>query len=379
MSRRRWVLWLGPPIARAASLTVVLAAVVVGCAGAYPAGSLGAATTAPDGVTVGTSTQESGPARGLVGKTWLAEGATGWEAGRIAGTRSALGASEIGVATGNGWIVSAELGRVRSIKLLIRDQPGAAPKTVALGSLAPTATAVVGSRAFVSGFLFGRPDDPGILDVDLLTATSRALLEPTDAEGTRYLAASPDGSTVVSSLCELAADPEPATCTLTVLSLVAGTATTLGDVPGGLLRGTSSDVAVIGPQGAEPPGWLAGIDLATGKELWRVAGGEFGPSVVSQQHGLIQQRIRIDGPKPRLVIEAFDLRSGAPRILYEETGNELAELWPALCTDTHIAIGEDATGSRAIGPGAPARTRVRLVPIDGGETVDLDVSMGSLQ
>jgi hypothetical protein len=380
MSRRRWVLWLGPPIARVASVTLVVAAVLAGCAGAYPAGSLGAApTSGADEVNVASSAQVSTPARGLVGKTWLAEGSGGWETGRIAGRRFALGASEIGIATGNGWIVSAELGRIRSIKLLIRDQPGASPKTVALGSLAPTATAVVGSRAYVSGFLFGQPDDPGILEIDLLTATSREMLEPTGAEGTRYLAASPDGSTLVSSLCDLASDPEPAMCTLTVLSLVAGTATDLGAVPGGLLRGTSSDVAVVAPQGAEPPAWLAGIDLATGRELWRISGGEFGPSVINEQYGLIQQRIRTDGPKPRLVIEAIDLPRGASRTVYEETGNALAELWPALCSETHLALGEDATGSRAIGEGADTRTRVRLVPIDGGEPLDVDVSMGSVQ
>jgi hypothetical protein len=380
MSRRRWVLWLGPPMARAAGTTVVLAGLVAGCAGTYPAGSLGTAPTAgPDVASVSSSEQVPAQARGLVGRTWLAEGAKGWETGRIAGRRAALGASEIGLATGNGWILSADLGRIRSIKLLIREQPGGAPKTVVLGSLAPTATAVVGNRAYVSGFLFGRPDDPGILEIDLLTATARAMLGPTNAEGTRYLAASPDASTLVSSLCALAADPEPATCTLTVVSLEAGTATDLGDVPGGLIRGTSSDIAVVGPQGAEPPDWLAGIDLATGRELWRVAGGELGPSVINEQHGLIQQRIRIGGPKPTLVIEAINLRSGASRIVYEETRDELAELWPALCTDTHIALGEDATGSRAIGEGAAARTRVRLVPIDGGEPLDVEVSLGSAQ
>jgi hypothetical protein len=283
----------------------------------------------------------------------------------------------VGIAARDGWVVSAVLSPVRSITLLVREGPGAEPKAINVGSLAPTATVIVGAHAYVSGFSFAQSDDPGILDVDLAAATARVLLPPSGAAGSRYLAASPDGTTLVSSLCDLAADPVPETCSLTVISLADGSATILGATPGGLLRATSSDVAIVAPQGAEPPSWLAGIDLRTGRELWRVSGGEFGPSVMNEQRGLFQQRSRIDGARPRLVIEAIDLRTGASRLLYEESRAAPGALWPALCSETSIVLGEDATGSRAIAGGEDAHARVRLVPIDGGAPVDVDVSLRS--
>ena len=379
MSTGRRASWLGQQFARMAGVAVVAAGMLIACSGARPGQSpsaslpRGSAAASVDG----QPTDGPGQAFDLIGKTWLAEGPRGWEAGQIGGRRISLGSAETGVAASNRWILSAVFGRVRAIRLLIRDGPGGEPKTVDLGGLAPTAAAIVGDRAYVSGFSFARPNDPGVLEVDLPMATARALLQPSDAAGTRYLAVSPDGSTLVSSLCDVVTNPEPATCALSAMRLADGVATSLGVVPGGLLRGTSAEVAVVAPQGPEPPGWLAGIDLRTGRELWRVAGGEFGPSVMNQDLGLIQQRILIDGPKPRLVIEAIDLGSGASRVVYEETRGAVGALWPALCSPSHIAVGEDATGSRAIAAGADARTRVRLVPIKGGDPIDIEVSLRS--
>jgi hypothetical protein len=378
MSRRGWAIWLGPPGVRLAGATV-LAAALVGCAGVRPTASPEPSGPPVSGVPGDSAVPSEGPpqARNLMGKTWIAEGPRGWEAGQIGGPRISLGRAEVGIAARDGWVVSAVLSPIRSITLLVREGPGADPKVVNLGSLAPTATVIVGDHAYVSGFTFAQSDDPGILDVDLAAASARVLLPPSGAAGARYLAASPDGTTLVSSLCDLAVDPEPETCSLTVISLADGAATVLGEAPGGLLRATSPDVAVVAPQGAEPPSWLAGIDLGTGKELWRVSGGEFGPSVMNEQRGLIQQRTRLDGPGPRLVIEAIDLRTGEPRVLYEETRAAPGALWPALCSETSIAVGEDATGSRAIARGEDAHARVRLVPVDGGAPVDVDVSLRS--
>ena len=380
MSRRRWVIGLGPPAPRIAGVAFLLAALLVGCAGVRPTASPGASTPAASSEPPASSRRPiGGPPQGrdLVGKTWLAEGPRGWEAGQIGGPRVRLGRDEVGIAAQGRWIISAVLRPIESIRMFVREGPGAKPTEIALGSLAPTATVIVGDRAYVSGFVVGRPDDPGILEVDLATAASRALLPPSATVGMRYLAASPDGSTLVSTLCDLASDPEPATCSLTVVSLSDGSATVLDDVAGGLLRGTSSAVAVVAPQGPEPPGWLAGIDLQTGRELWRLTGGEFGQSFMHVERGLIQQRLRIGGPKPRLVIEAIDVRSGTSEVLYEESRDIPRALWPALSSDTSIALGEDATGSRAIARGDDAQARIRLVPIDGGNPVDLDVSLRS--
>jgi hypothetical protein len=264
-----------------------------------------------------------------------------------------------------------------SIRMLVRAAGAARPTEVNLGSLAPTAAAIVGDRAYISGFLFGQPDDPGILEINLSTAARRELLPPSGAVGTRYVAVSPDGSTLVSSLCDLASDPAPETCSLTVVSLPAGSATDLGDVPGGLIRATSSEVAVVAPQGPEPPDWLVGIDLRTGTEAWRLAGGEFGASFMNDQRGLIQQRTRTDRPRQRLLIEAIDVRSGASEVLYEESITTPRSLWPALSSASSLVLGEDATGRRVIARGDDAQARIRLVPMDGATPFDLDLSLRS--
>jgi hypothetical protein len=378
MSRRRWAIRLAPPVARVAGVTVVLAGVLSGCAGARPGVSPEASAAPGSMAPAGSgSMQASLEARGLLGRTWIAEGPRGWEAGQIGGRRITLGQTELGLAAGDRWILSAVLSPIRSIKLLVRDGPAGDPREVNIGSLSPTATVIVGDRAYVSGLSFAGPDDPGILEIDLRTGTARSMLRGSGAPGGRYLAASPDGSTLVTSLCDLATDPAPEMCSLTVISLAGGAATSLGDIPGGLLRGTSADVAVVAPQDPEPPAWLAGIDLRTGTELWRLEGGEFGPSVMTDRHGLIQQRIRIEGPKPRLVVEAIDLPTGRSQLVYEETRGAPGALWPALCSETSIAVGEDATGSRAIAAGENAQTRVRLVPLAGGDPVDVEVSLRS--
>jgi len=237
---------------------------------------------------------------------------------------------------------------------------------------------IVGDRAYVSGFSFAQPTDPGILEIDLWTATARVVRPPTDAVGTRYLAASADGSTLVATLCDLVADPEPETCSMSVMTLADGAEASLGDVRGGLLRGTSTGVAVVAPQGPEPPEWLAGVDLRTGTELWTVAGGEFGQSVMHEAHGLIQERTLLDGPRPRLVIERIDLRTGAARVVYEEArAAALGALWPALSSEGFIVVGEDATGSRALGASADAHARIRLIPLDGGSPLDVPVTLRS--
>ncbi len=391
MSKRHWKPWLAPPAAPVpglsvaslpvAGLPVLLAGLLLACGGARitaPPGSFAPwASVAPAsaGPTVG------GPpnAANLHGRTWLAEGPKGWEAGRIGGRSIRLGRGEVGLTAGGPWIVSAILEPGKSGTLVVRAGPGADAQRIDLGAVTPTATVIVGDHAYVSGFSFEQPSDPGILDVDLATATASALLPPSDAVGGRYLAASPDGSTLVSSLCDLLTNPEPATCSLTVISLADGTAEALGDVPGGLLRATSDEVAVVAPQGPEPPGWLAGIDLATGAELWRTTGGEFGRSLMNERFGLIQQRTLLDGQKPRLVIEAIDLRTGAGRVVHQEAGATLGALWPELSSDGFIVVGDDGSGSRALGANTDARLRVRLVPLDAGDPLDVALTLRSEQ
>ncbi len=344
---------------------MILAGVLVGCSGARLTASLWSsqAERSIPPASIAPTANRAPQAADLNGRAWLAEGPTGWEAGRIGGRSIRLGRSEVGLAVHGSWIVSAILKPTHSVTLLLRAGPAADPKLVDLGSLAPTATVIAGDHAYVSGFSFAQPTDPGILEIDLATATARVLLPASDAIGIRYLAVSPDGLTLVSSLCDQLAEPEPETCSLTVVSLQDGRATALGDVRGGLPRATSSEVAVVAPQSHEAPERLAGIDLKTGAELWSVAGGEFGRSVMNERHGLIQERILLDGPKPRLVIEAINLRTGSAEVVYQDARAAIGALWPELCSDRFIAVGDDASGSRALGASCQrSRSRAARLP-----------------
>lgn len=356
-----------------------VAAALAGCYGAGSTELPGASGPAETSASTQPARIHGVPDRAavLIGRTWLAEGPRGWEAGQIGGGRTLLPRAEVGISAKDGWIVSAVLRPIGSTTLLVRDGAAGQPRPFDLGALAPSAVVIVADHAYVSGFSFASPADPGILDVDLRTATTRTLLAPSDAPGTRYLAVSPEGSIVVSTLCDLASNPEPTTCSLTVVPLDGSAPRALGSVAGGLLRATSPAVAIVAPQGAEAPTWVAGIDLTTGKELWRTSGGELGPSLMTMGHGLVQQRLRIDGSKPRLVIEAIDVRTGTSRTVYEETAAAPRTLWPALCSETSIALGEDATGSRALAESDGAAAAVRLVSMDGGNVVDVGLELGS--
>src|SRR5215212_2864813 len=186
MSKRRWRARPRAPIARVAGVRVVLACVLLGCSGARPLASPGASD--PDRSVESMKTQPIDvrpQAADLVGKTWLAEGPRGWEAGRIGGRSISLGRAEVGLAASGRWIVSAILQPTDAVALLFRDGPAAEPKRLDLGSLAPTTTAIAGDRAYVSGFSFAEQTDPGILEIDLEASTARAVLPPSKASGTR--------------------------------------------------------------------------------------------------------------------------------------------------------------------------------------------------
>src|SRR5215218_8543838 len=146
MSKRRWTVWLRPPIALVAGVPVVLGAVLVACSGARLTPSAGPSdlpgSMAP--VDSGQPVVARPQVADLAGKTWLAEGPRGWEAGQIGGRSISLGRGEIGIATRDSWIVSAKLRPTHAVTLLLRDGPTAEPSVIELGSLAPTASVIVG-------------------------------------------------------------------------------------------------------------------------------------------------------------------------------------------------------------------------------------------
>jgi hypothetical protein len=313
----------------------------------------------------------------LQGRTWLAEGPDGWEAGVIGGKYIDLGASEVGLVSDGKWILSGVLDAKDGTTLLIRDTSLGEPGRINLGPLAPGAVSLSDDVAFVSGFTLRDSMDPGILEVNLVDLTMRRLLEPSNTSGVRYLAVSADGSTLVSVLCDISKEPEPKTCDLTTISLATGEASAAKPFAGGLLRGASTTSAVIAPLGPEAPTWIAGIDLGSGREIWRETGAEFGPSYVSSANGLIQSKIVLGKGSPQLLIEAIDVNTGSIRVLYQEEGLELRSMWPELSSDALVAVGAGSGFGRALVDSAePAQ--VLLMDIATGMTTPAQFSVKEL-
>lgn len=347
-------------LVRGLMMSAACSAFVLGCAGAPPSKP----PTSP------LPTELAQPAKvpaHLQGRTWIAEGPAGWEAGVFGGSSMHLAATEVGVATDGKWVLSAFLDGNDGATLLIRDVSLSEATRIDLGMLAPSAVGFGDGTAFVSGFSLRDSLDPGILEIDLADGTTRWLLEPSNARGTRYIAVSADRTTLVSVLCDVSKAAEPKTCELTTVSLIVGSTSIPKDVPGGLLRGTSPGSAVIAPLGPEAPTWIAGIDLESGREIWREQGGEFTASYMSSTNGLIQSKVVLDNAKPRLMIESIDLDTGSIRVLYQEDGLELRALWPELSSDAYAAIGRGSGLGRALIEGAGV-AQVVLMDLRAGTT-----------
>lgn len=351
-------------------LLVVLlsfSALAAACAGAPP--SMPPQSSSPtDGSPFAEIPEE------LRGRTWLAEGGDGWEAGLIAGRSVRLGPAEVGLAARDQWILSTVVIAETGASLLIRDASLGEPRRVDLGMLAPSAVSILGDAAFVSGFSLRDSLDPGILHVDLASGTTSWLLEPSNAPGTRYVAASADGSTLVSVLCDLSTQPEPKTCDLMTVSLPDQTVGQAKQVPGGLLRAASATTAVFAPLGPEPPTWIAGVDLQSGRENWREKGGEYGPSYVTLADGLIQSQIALPESGPHLLIEAMNFETGSVRLVYEEEGLELRSMWPEMSSDVFVAIGGGSGFGRAVLDGGGI-AQLALVDLSAGTVRAVEFSV----
>lgn len=353
----------------------VLGVVVVGVL--MLAGAVGAdagATLRPMSVTTAAAAAGAGvrpvaPADRLIARPWLARRADGtWLTGRT-GRATALGRHEVGLAVGNGWLITADdrsLGR----SITSRRVDGSGGRTTAIDVI-PASVAIAGSTAYIGGFDRATSGDPGLDAIDLGGGGVRELIRSSKGAHPRSVVAAPDGSAIVSATCDGAG-----TCDLTAVTAVGAVpavAASTVSAPG-YLRGTTSTVAVVGP---DPASWIAGIDLASGRALWRHDALEMWAGYTTIDGRLLQAELRETANGPTFTVQAVATATGATTTLMTAAVGHGIGLWPELSSDDAFAIGpayslEDAL---ARADGSPITVRLFAVA-DGRElgTVSIDGS-----
>jgi hypothetical protein len=275
---------------------------------------------------------------------------------------------EVAVAAGNGWALSAIRGEGGDTLVWRRvGDPGAreAPLRLSLAT-----AAIAGDSAYVSGLNVGTATDSGILSLDLASGKLAEVLPGGSLAAPRTLTLSRTGKTLVSSVC---VGEEPM-CGLDIVSTADGATHHINAVPG-YLRTTADGVAVVGPDSAT---WVAGIDLDTGKELWRHQADEVWLGYATADGKLIQGSLSHRDGGALFVVESIDLVSGRSHNILETPVNGPIGLWPDVSSDESAVVGpgfsvEDAllrTGGKRVladvydlSTGARAHTQMPI----GGE------------
>ena len=349
------------PTSLAAPAAVVVALVLWLAAGPvmFATRPTGAAATsvAPPSVTVRPAAQTPGVRR-AEGRAWLARGAGGsWILGRP-GETTRLAPTEIGLAVANGWLVSAD---ARSFGRAIgwRRTDGGPTRTSRVG-VVPASVAVAGSKAYVSGFDRVTAGDPGVFVVGLADGTVAEVIERTAGSHPRSVAVSPDQSRVVSATCD-----ELARCALTMLSPDTDRQIQVIEAPG-YLRTTTASVAIVG---SDPAAWIAGIDLATGRELWRRTALEMWSGYATTDEHLVQAELRPTASGPVFAVEVIDARTGTARTVFSTSVGHGIGLWPELSTDDRLAIGPAYSLEDGLAKAAGASLTVRMFSVADGQAV----------
>ncbi|HEY8439592.1 MAG TPA: hypothetical protein VIK65_13360 [Candidatus Limnocylindrales bacterium] len=316
-------------------------------------------------VTV-ASARSVAPAAPLIAKAWLARGADGtWLTGRT-GRPTRLAAHEIGLAVANGWLVTAdERSYGRSIGW--RRVDGSGGRTASI-EVVPASVAVAGSTAYVSGFDRRTSGDPGLFGLGLADGTVSRLIAPSIGTHPRSVVVAPDGSRVVSATCN---DDEA--CALTSLSTGATAPLATVSAPG-YLRAATSSVAIVGP---DPATWIAGVDLASGRELWRHEALEMWGGYTTADGRIVQAELRKTADGPRFAVEVIAAQTGTSSTAFTSDVGHGIGLWPELSSDDRFAIGPAFSLEDALAKAKGSAVTVRIFGVaDGRElgSVSIDAS-----
>ncbi len=282
----------------------------------------------------------------VTGRMWFAEvDLEVWVAGSIGGRTLELPPGEVAIAAADGWVVSTS----RATKMPNLSWRRLDGTSATLGvDLIPASVAISGDLAFISGFDGGSGGDPGVFELDLISGEMKRILEPGKTNGPRSVAISGSGRQLVSAVCS----SEENGCDLDVLDLPKGTVTHVGRVPG-YLRTVGETVAVIG---SDPATWIAGIDLSTGKELWRRDMSEVWSGYVTSSGILVQAYLTYAADGPIFGIDTIDIVDGSTSNVLSAAADGAVGLWPEVSSDDTVVVGpgysiEDAlANNRDSGP-----------------------------
>jgi hypothetical protein len=288
----------------------------------------------------------------VIAKPWLARGRDGrWVMGRT-GRSTALAQSEIGLAIANGWLLTAdERSYGRSIAWRRADGSGGRKASI---DVVPASVALVGSTAYVTGFDRRASGDPGLFAVGLLDGTVSHPVAASSGTHPRSVVAAPDGSRVVSATCD-----DGGSCDLTTVE-TAATAPTVTVSSAGYLRAATSSVAIVGP---DPATWIAGVDLASGSELWRHEALEMWAGYTTADGRIVQAELRETDKGPRFAVEVIAAQTGSSSTVFIADVGHGIGLWPELSSDDRFVVGpafslEDGLGKAK---GSPITVRVFAV------------------
>jgi len=306
------------------------------------------------------------PAPMAIDPTWLAQTGSGsWVAGSANGPTISLPRGEVGVASGNGWVVSASR-QQQGDSLLWRRLSDSKPRSTAL-TFVPVSGVVVGDRAYLAGFDIKAGDDSGIQTLDLTSGVLTEVLSSSHARAIRTVVVSPSGHTVTSAIC---VDPE-AGCELDVVHGENGDVHHLA-VPG-FLRATGDDVAIVG---SDPATWVAGIDLQTGKELWRRQADEMWLGYVTSDGYLVQASLAHTPSGPVFSVERIDLHTGSAAVVVRRPASGPIGLWPELSTDDEAVVGPGFNIDDALNAAPGTAVRADVFRVSDGARTKVELTVG---
>ena len=142
----------------------------------------------------------------------------------------------------------------------------------------------------------------------------------------------------------------------------------------GYLRSTTASVAIVGP---DPADWIAGIDLATGHELWRRTAIEMWSGYPTADEHLVQAELRPAPNGPVFVVEVIATRTGSSRTLLSAPVGHGIGLWPELSTDEQVAIGPSYSLEDGLAKSSGAPLTVRMFSVADGHLVGSSTIDGS--
>ena len=190
-----------------------------------------------------------------------------------------------------------------------------------------------------TGASFATGNDVALYGINLADPPEqpKPLIKPDSGNVVRSVAISSDGGSLASSICEID-EFELVGCRLDQIPVEGGSVKTINELPG-VLSQIAAGVGIVAPASDTNPEFVAGIDLESGKELWRIDGQIETWRIVADRE-LVVSRFE-PGDQPRWVLESIDLRGGDRRTVIEQSGDAPPHFWADQSTDDFLVVSNE--------------------------------------